>query len=144
MAKRSQASRVDPYKNFKFRLKWDGRYVAGVREVTVKGGPKRAAKSKRKLVGLRKFTSITLKRGYTTDRKFAAWVDSPQRAGSGKRIVVEQRNEAGTVVALFGIDAGLPAKFQGVANLDGSGNEVTIEMLVLQSEGLGTAADRKR
>ena len=22
-------NRFDPYKNFKFRLKWDGRYVAG-------------------------------------------------------------------------------------------------------------------
>jgi len=24
------AERFDPYKNFKFRVKWDGRYVAGV------------------------------------------------------------------------------------------------------------------
>ena len=27
------AARFDPYKNFKFRVKWDGRYVAGVSKV---------------------------------------------------------------------------------------------------------------
>jgi len=27
-------SRVDPYKNFKFRVKWDGKYVAGVSKVS--------------------------------------------------------------------------------------------------------------
>ena len=32
------ATRFDPYKNFKFRVKWDGRYVAGVSKV---GGLKR-------------------------------------------------------------------------------------------------------
>jgi len=26
--------RHDPYKNFKFRVKWDGQYVAGVSKVT--------------------------------------------------------------------------------------------------------------
>ena len=27
------AQRFDPYKNFKFRVKWDGKYVAGVSKV---------------------------------------------------------------------------------------------------------------
>ena len=27
------AQRFDPYKNFKFRVKWDGRYVAGISKV---------------------------------------------------------------------------------------------------------------
>jgi hypothetical protein len=27
-------TRLDPYKNFKFRLKWDGVYVAGVSKVS--------------------------------------------------------------------------------------------------------------
>ena len=27
------SSRFDPYKNFKFRVKWDGRYVAGISKV---------------------------------------------------------------------------------------------------------------
>ena len=28
------AQRFDPYKNFKFRLKWDGCYVAGISKVS--------------------------------------------------------------------------------------------------------------
>src|SRR5918911_910191 len=30
------AGRFDPYKNFKFQVKWDGRYVAGGSEVSLK------------------------------------------------------------------------------------------------------------
>ena len=33
------ATRFDPYKSYKFRVKWDGRYVAGVSKV---GALKRA------------------------------------------------------------------------------------------------------
>ena len=36
------AQRFDPYKNFKFRVKWDGRYVAGVSKVS---GLKRTPRS---------------------------------------------------------------------------------------------------
>ena len=28
------SQRFDPYKNFKFRVKWDGRYVAGISKVS--------------------------------------------------------------------------------------------------------------
>lgn len=28
------ASRFDPYKNFKFRVKWDGRFVAAVSKIS--------------------------------------------------------------------------------------------------------------
>src|SRR5215472_14654278 len=28
------AQRLDPYKNFKFRVKWDGKYVAGISKVS--------------------------------------------------------------------------------------------------------------
>jgi phage tail-like protein len=27
-------TRFDPYKNFKFRVKWDGKYVAGVSKIS--------------------------------------------------------------------------------------------------------------
>ena len=30
----SQSKRFDPYKNFKFRVKWDGKYVAGISKVS--------------------------------------------------------------------------------------------------------------
>ena len=94
MAKRSaNTGRVDPYKNFKFRLKWDGRYVAGFREVSVKPVQQRAATPK--LRGLRKFTSITLKRGYTADTAFYKWAGAVKHRAPGPNVVVEQLNHSG-------------------------------------------------
>ena len=72
------ASRFDPYKNFKFRVKWDGRYVAGVSKVSslkrttevvehrVGGDPSTSHKSP----GRTKYEAITLERGVTHDVAF--------------------------------------------------------------------------
>jgi phage tail-like protein len=143
MAKRpANASRFDPYKNFKFRVKWEGRYVAGFREASVKPAGQRAATPR--LRGLRKYTSITLKRGYTTDAAFQKWVDAVEHRGPGRNILVEQRDRAGKAVSAYAIDGSRPVKFQGVANLDATANEVVIEVLTLESEGLASApADRR-
>jgi phage tail-like protein len=66
-------TRFDPYKNFKFRVKWDGRYVAGVSKVSAL---KRATEviehreggdpsTSRKSPGRTQFEPITLERGVT-------------------------------------------------------------------------------
>ncbi|MGY4293157.1 hypothetical protein ACVWXN_001252 [Bradyrhizobium sp. i1.4.4] len=63
--------RFDPYKNFKFRVKWDGRYVAGINKVSAlkrttevvehrEGGDPSTG---RKSPGRSKFEAITLDRG---------------------------------------------------------------------------------
>jgi phage tail-like protein len=65
--------RFDPYKSFKFRVKWDGRYVAGVSKVS---GLRRTTQvirhreggdpsTSRKSPGLTEFAPITLERGVT-------------------------------------------------------------------------------
>jgi len=75
------AQRFDPYKNFKFRVKWDGRYVAGVSKV---GALKRTTEvvrhreggdpsSSRKSPGRTEYDAITLERGVTHDVEFEAW-----------------------------------------------------------------------
>src|SRR5215472_16754045 len=67
--------RFDPYKNFKFRIKWDGRYVAGVSKVS---GLRRTTEvihhreggdpsTSRKSPGVTEFEPITLERGVTHD-----------------------------------------------------------------------------
>ena len=68
------ATRFDPYKNFKFRVKWDGRYVAGVSKVSALkrttemvehregGDPSTSHKSP----GRNKFEAVTLERGGMT------------------------------------------------------------------------------
>ena len=77
------ANRVDPYKNFKFRVKWDNRYVAGVSKV---GALKRTTEvvkhrdggdpsTSRKSPGRTEFEAITLERGVTHDLDFEQWAN---------------------------------------------------------------------
>ena len=71
-------TRLDPYKNFKFRIKWDGAYVAAVSKV---GGMKRTTEvvshraggdpsTDHKSPGRAKYEAITLDRGLTMDLAF--------------------------------------------------------------------------
>ncbi len=63
--------RFDPYKNFKFRIKWDGKYVAGVSKVgplkrtteVVKHREGGDPSSSRKSPGRTEYDAITLERG---------------------------------------------------------------------------------
>ena len=113
-------SRFDPYKNFKFRVKWDGKYVAGVSKV---GALKRTTEvvkhreggdpsSSRKSPGRTEFEAITLERGVTHDTEFEKWANKVWhfRAGLGaetslkdfrKDIILEMYNEAGQVVIAY-------------------------------------------
>lgn len=89
--------RFDPYKNFKFRVKWAGNYVAGISRVTGllrttevvehrEGGD---PSTTRKSPGITKFAPITLGRGVTHDSAFEDWANKvwptplcePSRAG---------------------------------------------------------------
>jgi hypothetical protein len=81
------AQRFDPYKNLKFRVKWDGRYVAGVSKVS---GLKRTTEviehreggdpsTSRKSLGRTKFEPITLERGVTHDTEFERWANKVSR-----------------------------------------------------------------
>ena len=85
------AHRFDPYKNFKFRVKWDGRYVAGVSKV---GALKRTTEvvehreggdpsTGRKSPGRTKFEAITLERGVTHDNEFEHWANKVWNFGAG-------------------------------------------------------------
>ena len=84
--------RSDPYKNFKFRLKWDGRYVAGMNRLSV--GPAQATEivnyreggdsvSSRKSPGRNKYDSVTLERGVTQDTEFGNWANKVRGFGTG-------------------------------------------------------------
>lgn len=85
------AQRFDPYKNFKFRVKWDGRYVAGVSEISAlkrktevivfrEGGD---PSSSRKSPGRTEYDPITLQRGVTHDPEFENWANKVWTLGAG-------------------------------------------------------------
>ena len=146
--------RVDPYKNFKFRVKWDGRYVAGVSKVgmlkktteVVKhrdgGDPSTSHKSP----GRTEFDAITLERGVTHDPEFENWAGKVWNFGGGlgaevslkdfrKDIIIEVMNEAGQLAVAYKVFRCWVSEFQALPDLDANANAVAIQHLKLENEG---------
>lgn len=146
--------RVDPYKNFKFRVKWDGKYVAGVSKVgmlkktteVVKhrdgGDPSTSHKSP----GRTEFDAITLERGVTHDPEFEKWASKVWNFGGGlgaevslkdfrKDIIIEVYNEAGQKVLAYNVYRCWVSEFQALPDLDANANAIAIQHLKLENEG---------
>ncbi len=147
-------SRFDPYKNFKFRIRWDGEYVAGVSKISAltrttevvehrEGGDPSTV---RKSPGQTKYEAITLERGVTHDKEFEQWASKVWNFGSGlgsetslqdfrKDLIIELYNEAGQVVQAYRVFRCWVSEFQALPELDASGNSVAIQTLKLENEG---------
>jgi phage tail-like protein len=147
-------SRFDPYKNFKFRVKWDGRYVAGVSKV---GALKRSTEivehreggdpsTSRKSPGRTKYEAVTLERGVTHDVDFERWANKVWNYGAGlgaevslkdfrKDVIVEVYNEAGQLALAYKLYRCWVSEFQATADLDANANAVLIQTLKLENEG---------
>ena len=148
------ATRFDPYKNFKFRLKWDGRYVAGISKA---GALKRTTEAvehreggdpstSRKSPGRTKFDAITLDRGLTHDLEFEKWAQKVWSIGAGlgaevslkdfrKDIILEVYNEAGQLAIAYKIFRCWVSEYQALPDLDANANAVAIEHIKLENEG---------
>jgi phage tail-like protein len=146
--------RFDPYKNFKFRVKWDGRYVAGISKVS---GLRRTTEvvrhreggdpsSSRKSPGRTEYEPITLERGVTHDTEFEDWANKVWKLGSGpgtevsladfrKDIVLELHTEAGQLVLAYRILRCWVSEYQVLPDLDANANAVAIETIKLENEG---------
>jgi phage tail-like protein len=146
--------RFDPYKNFKFRIKWDGRYVVGVHKV---GALKRSTEvvehreggdpsTSRKSPGRTKYEAITLERGVTHDLEFEAWANKVWHVGAGlgaevslkdfrKDVILEVYNETGQVALAYKVYRCWVSEFQAVPDLDANANAIAIQTLKLENEG---------
>ncbi|MBN1875037.1 MAG: phage tail protein [Anaerolineae bacterium] len=144
--------RFDPYKNFKFRIKWDGKYVAGVSKITAlkrstepvshrEGGDPSTA---RVSPGAWKFEPITLERGITHDPEFEKWANLIYHTDGDaaislknfrKDIIIELLNEQGVVAKAYKVYRCWVSEYQTLPELDANANVVAIESLVLQNEG---------
>ncbi len=134
--------RFDPYKNFKFRMKLDGRYVAGFTKISVPkhtteiahqpdgGDPSRTLKQSQRT----EFEAITLERGVTHDADFEQWANSP-RAGLRKDVVIEVSNEAGELACVYKVHRCWVSEFQGLPDVDANAKAVAIQHLRLENEG---------
>ena len=149
------ASRFDPYANFKFRVKWEGRYVAGVSKVSALkrtteviehregGDPSTSHKSP----GRTKYDAITLERGVTHDVEFERWANKVWNLGSGlgaevslrdfrKDIIIELYNEAGQLVISYRVYRAWVSEYQALPDLDANANAVAIQHIKLENEGI--------
>ncbi len=146
--------RLDPYKNFKFRVKWDGRYVAGISKVgalkktitPVKHREGGDPSMERNSPGQAKFEAITLERGVTHDTEFEKWANKVWNFGAGlgaevslldyrKDIIIDLMNEAGQVAISYKVYRCWVSGFQALPQLDAGGNAVAIQSITLQNEG---------
>src|SRR5215216_2954600 len=147
-------TRFDPYKNFKFRVKWDGRYVAGISKVSAlkrstevvehrEGGD---PSTSRKSPGRTKFEAITLERGVTHDQEFEVWANKVWNFGSGlgvevslqdfrKDLIIEVYNEAGQVALAYKVFRAWVSEYQALPDLDANANAVAIQHIKLENEG---------
>jgi phage tail-like protein len=146
--------RVDPYKNFKFRVKWDGRYVAGVSKVSVMKRTTEVVKhrsggdpsSSHKSPGRTEYDAISLDRGVTHDTEFEKWANKVWNYNSGlgsevsladfrKNITVEVYNEAGQLALSYKIYRCWVSEYQALPDLDANANAVAIQHIKLENEG---------
>jgi phage tail-like protein len=148
------ATRFDPYKNFKFRVRWDGRYVAGISKVgalkktteVVKHRNGGDPSSSRKSPGRTEYESITLERGVTHDVDFEQWANKVWNFGSGlgaetslkdfrKDIIIEVYNEAGQLAIAYKVYRCWVSEYQPMPELDANANGVAIQTIKLENEG---------
>jgi phage tail-like protein len=148
------ANRFDPYKNFKFRVKWDGRYVAGVSKVSAlkrstemvehrEGGD---PSTSRKSPGRTKYEAVTLERGVTHDLEFERWANKVWNFGAGlgaevslkdfrKEVSIEVYNEAGQKVLAYNLFRCWVSEYQSLPDLDANANAIAIQTIKLENEG---------
>lgn len=148
------AQRFDPYKNFKFRLKWDGQYVAGVSKCSGLSRTTQVIKHRdgadpstpRLMPGQSEFKPLTLERGVTHDPAFEAWAAKVWQVGAGlgaevsladfrKDVILDFFNEAGQLAISYKIYRAWVSEYQALPDLDANANAVAIQHIILQNEG---------
>lgn len=148
------STRYDPYKNFKFRVKWDGNYVAGLSKMSAlkrttevvehrEGG---SPSSSHKSPGRTQFEPITLERGLTHDTAFEDWANKAWQLGAApgaevaladfrKDITIDFFNEAGQKVLSYKVFRCWVSEYQALPDLDANTTAVAIESIRLENEG---------
>lgn len=145
-------NRYDPYKNYKFGVKWDGKYIWGIHKVT---GLTRSTEVlddrqgldpaiDRIMPGITRYQPVILDRGVTQDRSFEEWANmvfqygnSPEQLPSQYRkdILIDLFNEAGQLVMSWKVYRAWPSEYSALEVLDANDGDIAVESLTLQHEG---------
>ena len=146
-----QTNRFDPYRTFRFKVKWDNQYVAGL---TKMGGLRRTTEmveyreageniTSRKLPGKSSYTAVTLEAGVTYDTAFQDWANLVNDFASHsitnlgefrKNIIVDVFNEAGAKALSYTLYRCWVSEYQALPDLDAGANAVAITTLKLEYE----------
>ena len=147
-------TRLDPLKNFKFRIKWDNKYVAAVSKISSLkrttevitfrsgGDPSTSISSP----GKQKFEPITCERGLTMDMTFHDWAGLVWNYGAAlgsevslanfrKNLYLEFYNEAGQLVMAYKLYRCWVSEYHALPDLDAGGNAIAIEYIKIETEG---------
>jgi phage tail-like protein len=156
----TNAHRVDPYKNFRFRVVWDGKTVLGVSKV---GALKRTTEvvkhreggensTDHKSPGRTSYEGLSMERGITHDLEFEKWANlvHPYGGDAGmdlvnykKELTLEVMNERGQVAKRYFLHNCWVSEFTAVPDLDANANAVAIESLKIELEGWERDPDAK-
>jgi len=144
--------RFDPYRNFKFKVKWDNNYVAGLN----KCGPLSKTtemeewweagdqSTSYKLPGKTSYAAITLEAGVTHDTAFEEWANLANNYQGAaamslrnfrKDVTIDVFNLAGQKVLSYNVYRCWVSEYQALPELDASGNAVMIQTIKLENEG---------
>jgi phage tail-like protein len=152
------AQRVDPYKNFKFRIIWDGKPVLGVSKC---GALKRTTEVVKhrsggdnshdhKSPGRSSFEGISMERGVTHDLEFERWANkvhnyegdaSMDLAGYKKDLTLEVMNERGQVALRYFLYRCWVSEYTALPDLDANANATAIQSLKIELEGWARDVD---
>jgi len=151
-----QPLRFDPYKNFKFRIKFgtNPNYVAGISKISAlrrttevvehrEGGD---PSTSRRSPGRTKYEPITLERGVTHDTDFEVWASKvwnfsglpgaeSSLADFRRDITIDIFNEAGDKVISYQVFRCWVSEYQAVSDFDANANAVLIQHIKLENEG---------
>jgi len=145
--------RFDPYRNFKFKIKIDGQYVAGLSKCSALKKSTEMVEwwgdvdhpTSRKLPGKTKYEAITLDAGVTHDTVFEEWANKVNNfqgaAAMSLRnfrkdyITIDVFNLQGNVVLSYIVYRCWVAEYQALPELDAGGNAVMIQHIKLENEG---------
>ena len=154
MARDSDTRRIDPYKNFKFRVRWDGHYVAGFNRCSAlkRTTEPVSHRDRDDPSSARKYDAITLERGTTRDAEFDKWANQTSTLGARrggevpkslrKKVIIGVYDEVGQLVIAYRVFRSWVSEYQAIPDLDASANAVAIQTLKLENRGWERVHDR--
>jgi phage tail-like protein len=144
--------RLDPYRNYKFRVIADGVPIPGILRVSalvhtitpVDYRQGDSPNSYRVAPGMTRYAPITIERGLSHDTTFEDWAklafNVQGDAGMSlknyrKDITINLYNMQGSVVLSYRVYRAWVAEYQALPALDANANCLAIERIVLEHEG---------